>query len=379
MRKKILLYYPPNKRSVAIETLCRAVKDAGHELVILTLTEKDSFHQQMEIMGFATFTTVMDRKPSWKYFLNQARYLIRFCKEHKIDSVWSHLQEANIIATLAQRFMNAKVVTFRHHAESAFYAEYGQQFGMQRNKNEVRFDKIINRLSKTIVVPSSGVWYAMEKYEACDMRKVKLLPYIYDFTSYQQPDQEKIQKLKEHYSCRLLLIMVSRMVNSKQHQPVFEVLKELIEEGLSIKLIVMDDGPLRPELEAFIKINQLEEYILLVGFQKDFINYMAVSDLLIHPSLTEASNNVTKEMGLLEKTVAVCRDVGDFNDYIYDQQNGYLMDRSVIKSEIKRVVLDAYHHPENLIKMGKNLKQDVLNKFNDSPVNRKGFIELAGL
>ena len=63
------------------------------------------------------------------------------------------------------------------------------------------------------------------------------------------------------------------MVNSKQHQPVFEVLKELIEEGLSIKLIVMDDGPLRPELEAFIKINQLEEYILLVGFQKDFINY----------------------------------------------------------------------------------------------------------
>ena len=141
----------------------------------------------------------------------------------------------------------------------------------------------------------------------------------------------------------------------------------------------MDDGPLRPELEAFIKINQLEEYILLVGFQKDFINYMAVSDLLIHPSLTEASNNVTKEMGLLEKTVAVCRDVGDFNDYIYDQQNGYLMDRSVIKSEIKRVVLDAYHHPENLIKMGKNLKQDVLNKFNDSPVNRKGFIELAGL
>lgn len=51
MTKRILLYYPPNKRSVAIETLCRAVKDAGHELIVLTLTEKDSFHQQMEKMG----------------------------------------------------------------------------------------------------------------------------------------------------------------------------------------------------------------------------------------------------------------------------------------------------------------------------------------
>ena len=144
--------------------------------------------------------------------------------------MWSHLQEANIIATLAQRFMNAKVVTFRHHAESAFYAEYGQQFGMQRNKNEVRFDKIINRLSKTIVVPSSGVWYAMEKYEGCDMRKVKLLPYIYDFTTYQQPDPEKVKLLKDNNPCQLRLSMVSRMVPTKQHMPVFQLVKKLVAE-----------------------------------------------------------------------------------------------------------------------------------------------------
>ncbi|MBK9381609.1 MAG: glycosyltransferase family 4 protein [Chitinophagaceae bacterium] len=376
MKKKVLLYYPPNKRSVAIETLCRAVKDAGHELIVLTLTEKDSFHQQMEKMGFATFTTVMDRKPSWKYFLNKARYLIRFCKEHKIDYVWSHLQEANIIAVMSQQFMRAKVVTFRHHAESAFYAEYGQQFGMQRNKNEVLFDKIINRLAKKIVVPSSGVWYGMEKYEGCDMRKVKLLPYIYDFTTYQQPDPEKVKLLKDDNPCQLRLIMVSRMVPTKQHMPVFQLVKKLVAEGLSIKMIVMDDGPLKPELETFIRENKLAAVIDMVGFRSDFINFMAAADLLIHPSLTEASNNVVKELALLEKGVAVCKDVGDFNDYIRDGQNGFMIDRGNLVSSLEGIIRTAYAGKERLEEMGKELKKDVLDMFSNAEKNRKRFIDL---
>ena len=376
MTKRILLYYPPNKRSVAIETLCRGVKDAGHELIVLTLTEKDSFHQQMEKMGFATFTTVMDRKPSWKYFLKQARYLIRFCKEHKIDYVWSHLQEANIIAVMSQQFMRAKVVTFRHHAESAFYAEYGQQFGMQRNKNEARFDKIINRLAKKIVVPSSGVWYGMEKYEGCDMRKVKLLPYIYDFTTYQQPDPEKVKLLKNNNPCQLRLIMVSRMVPTKQHMPVFQLVKKLVAEGLSIKMIVMDDGPLKPELETFIRENKLTTVIDMVGFRSDFINFMAAADLLIHPSLTEASNNVVKELALLEKGVAVCKDVGDFNDYIRDGQNGFMIDRANLVSSLEAIIRTAYAGKERLEKMGKELKKDVLDMFSNVDKNRKRFIDL---
>jgi glycosyltransferase involved in cell wall biosynthesis len=378
MSKKILLYYPPNNRSVAIETMCRAIIEAGHKLTILTLTEKGDFHTTMEKIGAVTYTTVMNKTPSWKYYIGQARYLIRFCKEHKIDAVWSHLQEANMIAVLAQKFMKARVVAFRHHAESAFYAEYGQQFQMQRNKNEIRFDKIINRLAKTIVVPSSGVWYGMEKYEGCDMSKVKLLPYIYDFSTYQKPDLEKVENLKKKYSCQLLLIMVSRMVSAKQHQPVFEVLKQLAAEGLSIKMMVMDEGPLHKELEEFVQNNKLSEQIVFVGFQKDFINYMAAADLLIHPSLTEASNNVTKEMALLEKTVAVCKDVGDFNDYICDHQNGYLMSRASIKSEIEKVIRDAYNNPEELKGMGKNLKLEVLKKFSDFPENKKRFVDLAG-
>ena len=376
IKKRVLLYYPPNKRSVAIETLCKAVKDDGHELIVLTLTEAGLLHTELKKKGIKTYTYVLVRKNSWKYFLTHARFLVRFCREHKVDTVWSHLQEGNIIAVMAQPFLKAKLVTFRHHAESAFYAEYGAKMGMQRSKKEALLDKIINRLAKKIIVPSSGVWYGMEKYEKCRMSKVSLLPYIYDFSAYAKPDDEKVKKMRDEYSCNLLLIMVSRMIVSKQHMPVFEAVKKMVSEGLSVKMIVMDDGPLRPGLEVFIKNNKLENNIFFVGFREDFVNYMCAADILMHPSVTEASNNVVKEMGLLQKAVAVCQNVGDFNDYIEEGRNGYFLDNSRLQQTIESVMRDAYNHPEKLKKMGQSLRDDVLKHFSDSVENRQRFLLL---
>ena len=375
-KKKILLYYPPNKRSIAIETLCNTIADAGHELLVLTLTERGPFHVELEKNNIRTYSHVLPRQ-SKGYFIRQARYLIRFCRRNKIDMVWSHLQEGNIIAVMSQFFMRTKVVTFRHHAESAFYAEFGEKFKMKRNRNEVLFDKVINRFSRKIVVPSSGVWYGMEKYEKCKMSKVVLLPYIYDFTAYARPDIQRVQELRNKYECKLLLIMVSRMVASKQHFPVFEVINKLIKEGLSVKMIVMDDGDLRPDLESFIEKNGLVANIDMVGFRQDFVNYMAASDLLMHPSVTEASNNVVKEMGLLCKPAAVCKNVGDFNDYIIEGENGYFLDSNRLSETIEVSIRDGYNNPEKLNKLGMSLRNVVLKHFSNSEENKKRVLELV--
>jgi glycosyltransferase involved in cell wall biosynthesis len=170
--------------------------------------------------------------------------------------------------------------------------------------------------------------------------------------------------------------MVSRMVAAKQHMPVIEVVKKLVDEGLSVKMIIMDDGPLRQDFENYIEKNGLKNHIFLTGFREDFVNYMAAADLLIHPSLTEASNNVVKEMGLLEKAVAVCKNVGDFNDYIVEGKNGYFLDRTDLLASIESVIRDTYTNPEKIKLLGHELKKDVLKHFSDSIENRKRFLEL---
>jgi glycosyltransferase involved in cell wall biosynthesis len=376
MPKNVLFFYPPNKRSVVIETICKTIRDAGHQIILLSFSSHGALQEALEKTGIPTYTHVIPRKPSWKFLWRQTRYLIRFCKKNKIDIVWSHLGEANFIALCASRFIKVKVITSRHHAESRFYSEFGKELGIRRNRKEVFMDKLINRMARKIIVPSSDVWRSMKDFEKCNMKKVRLVPYIYDFSSYQKPDLSAVKQIREKYPCQLLLLMVSRMVTSKQHRPVFETVSKLLQEGLSIRLLVMDEGHLKEALEEFVVQHHLQDKIIFTGFREDFINYMAAADLLMHPSLTEASSNVVKEMGLLEKAVAVCKGVGDFDDYIVHGKNGFILDPADLSSSIENVIREAYDHPVKLQEFGQSLHTDVLNYFSDTPANRKPYLEL---
>jgi glycosyltransferase involved in cell wall biosynthesis len=103
---------------------------------------------------------------------------------------------------------------------------------------------------------------------------------------------------------------------------------------------------------------------------------MAASDLLIHPSLTEASSNVTKEMGLLNKIVAVCKDVGDFNEYIKDGENSFFLDRNDLKHSLRDAIQHAYDRRHTLDEMGKKLNEQILTLFSDTTENQQRFVKL---
>ncbi len=208
------------------------------------------------------------------------------------------------------------------------------------------------------------------------MGKFGIIPYIYDFSKYNSPDPYEVEKIKSLYPCTLRLIMVSRMIRLKRHHVVLPVILRLITEGYDIKLLLLDDGPERKSIERYIVENSLQNHVFLLGFRKDFINYMAASDLLIQPSLTDASNSVAKEMGVLEKAVAVSRNVGDYDDYIEDNTNGYFIPLKKSGDCIYEIIIDAYNNPEKLKSMGKKLKHEILHKFGHAEASMRLYEKL---
>jgi glycosyltransferase involved in cell wall biosynthesis len=359
--KNILFYYPSNKRAVVNETLLRFLKNKGHNVFFLTTCEEGLLHEEIKKAGINVTTHAISKKSSLLYYFNQILFLISFCRKNKIDLLISSLQHVNFISVFAQYFIKSRVVLIRHHFKFDVYSE---DLKLVYNKTEAFFDKIINRLAKEMVVPSNGVYQGILKYENVKENKLKILPYFYDFSMYEIPDENAVDTIKQKYHSRLLLIMCSRLIPFKRHQIVFEAVNDLIKsQQLDIKLIVLDDGELKTDLENYISENNLSNSIFMLGFKTDFINYMAAADLLVHPSLTEASNSTTKEMGLLRKGVAVCKNVGDFDDYIINNQNGYLMETTHTKQEIEKVIIDAYHNEAKLVRFGDNLHNTVLEKF----------------
>jgi glycosyltransferase involved in cell wall biosynthesis len=354
--KKIVFFYPANKRTVAIETAMIELKKKGHDILLLTTSPADDLHTFLSSKGIQCFAT------DAKGYFRQLLFLTRFCRSHKIDYVFSHLQPVNFVAVIAQFSMRSKVVVFRHHLQSVHETDEITDV----HPNEIRMDKIINRFAKKIVVPSSGVYKGMEKYENVSMSKVLIIPYIYDFSKYQSPDQTAVEEIKKNYPCRLRLIMVSRMVRLKRHHVVFPVIKDLVSEGYDIKLLVLDQGPEKENLENYIREHKLDSAIVMLGYRKDFVNYMAASDLLIQPSLSDASNSVAKEMALFEKPVAVSQGVGDYDDYVKHGENGYLIPVTGSAAHIRNLIIDAYNHPDQLIIMGRLLKKEVISRFDSS-------------
>lgn len=361
--KRILFYYPSNKRSIQIETTLIALKKNGNEIILLTTCKKGVLHQELEKNGIKTFEKSSKFTFPLFYYINQVISLVSFSKKNKVDIVFANLQHANFIAVISQFFMKAKIICFRHH----FKFNQGD-FGipLQINKTEILFDKVINRLAKSIVVPSTGVYNGIKEFEKVNISKLKIIPYMYDFSKYGEPDDLMVQEIKAKFKAKLRIIMVSRLIPFKRHMLVLPLFEKLIREGLDIQILILDEGSEKENIEHYIIANNLDHRIHLIGFTSMFLEYMNAADLLIQPSITEASNNVVKEIGLMKKPVVVCAGVGDFDDYIIDDFNGYLADKANPNTKFESIIRYLYINPEKGLLIGENLRKTILSKFGNN-------------
>lgn len=374
MKSNILYYYPSNKRTIAFNSLMQRLIERGYNMYLLTTCEKGVLHEDAETIGVKCFANPLKKSISFIYYLKQIWFLIKFCRKHKINFVLSNLQHVNFISVLAQYFISSKVIIYRHHFK---YSQNTNDLKIKSyvNKNELFFDKIINKLAKTIIVPANSVKEGMVKYEGVAPNKIKVMQYLYNFDMYSKPDFKLAEELKTKYKAKLLLLMCSRLITLKRHHIVFPVIKKLVKENnYDIKLLVLDEGPEKQNLENYIITNKLEHNIYMLRYKSDFINYMQISDLMIHPSLTEASNSAVKEMALLNKTSIVCAGVGDFNDYFINSENGFIISTIDSEKHIEKILTDLYFDKSSLYDMGKKLHKTVLDRFSISEENVSKYI-----
>jgi glycosyltransferase involved in cell wall biosynthesis len=370
---RVLFFYPANARSVALETMMLGLRSKGVEIELLTMCEAGALHEHLRLHGIPAHAFTAPRRPAIAFYLRHALNLIRLCRRRRIDVVFSHLQQANMIAVLARPFLGARLLPFRHHFTFVFP---GEGVPVERNRSEDLFDWLIHRLSRTVIVPSADVAEGIHRIEGVDPRRLKVVPYIYDFSGYPTPDMAAVDDIRASFSATLTLIMVSRLVPLKRPDVAFEAVHDLIRDGLDIRLLVLGDGPLRGSLEAFVSARDLEARIVMLGQRRDVVDYMAAADLMIHPSLTEASCNAVKEMALLGKTAVVCAGVGDFNDYVHDGVNGFVMSRPGSVDEMAKIIREVYFSPERLGAMGAALHDAVLQRFGVSDVRVADYLEL---
>ena len=350
----ILFYYPDKERSISLSSLMIAFQKQGHTVFLLTQVPEGDLHKDVKDYGIQIFCYPVKKKLSFIFYLKHIFYLISFTRKHKIDIVYSHIQRANFISVFAQYFSPSRFILCRHHSDCAF---------IDNNFNEQTLDKIINKLGKEFIVPSQKVYDQMVITEKVKNKKIHFIRYAYDFDKYAKPDVDSVKKIRNKYQSKLLLIKVARLISEKRHIILLQVINTLVKKGFDIKLLLLSEGPEKEKLTDFIQSNSLQNHIFMLGYRTDVIDFIAASDLVVHVSESEASSSLAKETGLVMKPLLVCKNVGDFDEYLINDVNSILINKENPALELETVLTGIYEGKINIEKLGKELHKTIIERF----------------
>ncbi|MBQ9716831.1 MAG: glycosyltransferase family 1 protein, partial [Clostridia bacterium] len=86
---------------------------------------------------------------------------------------------------------------------------------------------------------------------------------------------------------RFVIGHVGYMEEVKNHMFLLRVLRKLLERGCIVRLLLIGDGTLRPEIERYIEENGLSDAVLLLGKRSDTAELYQCMDAFVLPSLYE--------------------------------------------------------------------------------------------
>jgi glycosyltransferase involved in cell wall biosynthesis len=204
----------------------------------------------------------------------------------------------------------------------------------------------------------------MSLIEKIDSQKIFHINLGYDFNLYPEVNKENVASLRAKYSGDILLIVLGRLDKFKRPEIAINVLERLIfQHGLNAKLIFLGTGDLDNQLKKVIRKKGLCSLVFFPGFVENVLEYLAAGNFLFHPSISESSSVAIKEAALVNLPVIVCKNVGDFDEYLKDGINSFIINQDTADTEAANVIANNYKNTTKLHQMSFNLREEILKRF----------------
>jgi len=147
--------------------------------------------------------------------------------------------------------------------------------------------------------------------------------------------------------------------------------RRALNENIECSLVFLGVGQEESVLREQARKYGIEDRVLFMGYALNVLDYMAASDVLIHPSLLESSCVVVKEASLVGLPVIVCKGIGDFDDYMKNNENGIVVERENFVDEALVALRGYQSDRERYRQMGVNLRADIISRFHiDMTIDR---------
>lgn len=158
----------------------------------------------------------------------------------------------------------------------------------------------------------------------------------------------------------IIITNVARLSKQKGLEYYISAAKYIVKKHKNIYFFIVGSGELKNQLKKQIEVQELQEYVFMLGYREDVQNIIKQSDLICLTSLWEGLPLVPIEAIALGKPV-IATNVGGTKEVIIDNYNGYIVEKLKDSKEIAKAIDKALNESDNWAK----LQNNAIKMFND--------------
>ncbi|EOU2062757.1 glycosyltransferase [Clostridium perfringens] len=151
--------------------------------------------------------------------------------------------------------------------------------------------------------------------------KEKNIPVIYNGVDINKFRVKKDRNIKDTIN----IINVGSMWYPKNHSLLVEAFSKALARNKKLRLTILGDGELKPNIEDLIKKLNIEKYVFLPGNVMNVEEYLNESDIFILSSKFEGLPLVILE-AMASGLPIISTNVGGISDIVKNNENGFLVD-----------------------------------------------------
>ena len=346
----------------SLSRISKGLIDRGWEVIMLTSeVSKEGKTYFENSVKFITVSTPFKKQNS--IIFQTLKNLILFFKFKKIinnNEVDLVLAAKNLpLAVLLKKYSKSKFKLFLREAVHPFAAAKNQRSYLN-SKFVIFLKKKLYPSADKIIAISEGVKKSLIEQLKMPPSKIEVIYNPAGDKRIIELSKEKVEK--NYFSNNFNIINIGRLTKQKDHITLLKAMK-LVLKKIQCNLLIIGDGSERKNIYKFIKDNDLENNVNLLGYKSNPWKYLSRSDLFVLSSNWEGFGNVIVESMILGVPVISSDCNSGPSEILVDGKYGDLLEIRDY-NKLSELILKEYNSRES-----KNKSDLIVQRSNNFSIN----------
>jgi glycosyltransferase involved in cell wall biosynthesis len=289
-----------------------ARKNVEYPVMIGSIATAGALQEAMRRLNTPTFSLGVTSRQQYSKAVIR---LTRLLRREKVSVLHAHCFDPTFVGLIAARIARVPFVFTRHHSDHNI--RLGKRW-------HTAIDAWCARRADHVIAVSEVTRQIMIEIEKVPSNQITV---IYNgMEPLREASWESVTKLKQELNLtdEPVVLMLGRLHEEKGHRFLFDAIPQIVSRVGPTVFLLAGDGPHRPDLEAEVQKRNLNGAVRFLGRREDVPELMALSSIVILPSLAESFGFALLEAMSVGKPV-VASTTGGIPEVVRDGETGLLV------------------------------------------------------